>query len=188
MVYLYHKIGMCLDAFDFVFIDIGICSDVIAVSENAYSFRELDNLIRDGRAGDALAVRDLSDLGAGPDDILRRLDLIMPGVFPLWIGALPASYAGAFDMSANRSVLGLLVYGLRAGMGGTMLKTPVGRPEVRYPDGWEDMYFDWKAGKLSAKEFLVKSGLKKATFYNRLSDYSPVYEMNLLYRSRYDIA
>ena len=50
------------------------------------------------------------------------------------------------------------------------------------------MYFDWKAGKLSAKEFLVKSGLKKATFYNRLSDYAPVYEMNLLYRSRYDIA
>lgn len=187
MVYLYHKIGTMLDVFDFVFLDIGIQSNIESVSENMYAWRELDALIQRVQQGDAMAVRDLSDLGGDPRDILHRLNVIMAGTVPLWISGLPDSYANRFDMFANRLVLGLLSYGLQAGAGGSVRRMPVGRPGVQYPDGWEKLYFDWKAGRLSAKDFLIKSGLKKATFYNRLADYAPIYEANLSYRNRYGI-
>ena len=50
-------------------------------------------------------------------------------------------------------------------------KKSVGRPVVQYPVGWEQNYTKWKNKEISSKSFMEQMGLKKATFYNLLTEY-----------------
>ena len=50
-------------------------------------------------------------------------------------------------------------------------KKSVGRPVVQYPVGWEQHYAKWKNKEISSKTFMEQMGLKKATFYNLLTEY-----------------
>jgi DNA invertase Pin-like site-specific DNA recombinase len=46
--------------------------------------------------------------------------------------------------------------------------TPIGRPEVQVPQNFEEIYTQWKQGKLMAVEAFKTLNLKKATFYNKV--------------------
>jgi len=46
-----------------------------------------------------------------------------------------------------------------------------GRQKLPYPDDWEQNYTLWRSGKISATEFMNRSGLKKGTFYNMIKEY-----------------
>ena len=46
-----------------------------------------------------------------------------------------------------------------------------GRKKKTYPEGWSKLYEEWKEKRITSAEFLKKSGLKKATFYNLLGEY-----------------
>ena len=41
----------------------------------------------------------------------------------------------------------------------------VGRPALVYPQNWDDVYADWKAGKITAKAAMEQTGLKRTSFY-----------------------
>ena len=41
----------------------------------------------------------------------------------------------------------------------------VGRPALVYPPNWDDVYADWKAGKITAKAAMEQTGLKRTSFY-----------------------
>ena len=41
----------------------------------------------------------------------------------------------------------------------------LGRPKVKIPEGWDNIYMLWKSGKITAVEAMRKSNLKKSTFY-----------------------
>ena len=61
--------------------------------------------------------------------------------------------------------------------GGKIFEFPVnrrsnsGRQKLDYPDDWEELYELWSNEKISSREFLQRSGLKKATFYNMITEY-----------------
>lgn len=40
-----------------------------------------------------------------------------------------------------------------------------GRPAVGFPEDWDVVYADWKAGKMTAAAAMKKVGLKRTTFY-----------------------
>lgn len=42
----------------------------------------------------------------------------------------------------------------------------IGRPTAQYPDNWNEVFADWKAGKITAVEAMRRTGLKRNTFYN----------------------
>lgn len=42
----------------------------------------------------------------------------------------------------------------------------VGRPQAKYPDGWEETYQEWKAGQITATAAMKQLGLTRNTFYN----------------------
>ena len=46
-----------------------------------------------------------------------------------------------------------------------------GRPTIKVPDDFATLVKLWERGKISFSEVLVKTGLKQATFYNRLREY-----------------
>lgn len=48
---------------------------------------------------------------------------------------------------------------------------PIGRPEIFYPNGWEEEYKKWREGAITAVEARKKLGLRKSTFYKLVSKY-----------------
>lgn len=47
----------------------------------------------------------------------------------------------------------------------------VGRPCAEYPENWNDVYTEWKAGAMTAAEAMEKLQLKKNTFYKLAKQY-----------------
>lgn len=41
----------------------------------------------------------------------------------------------------------------------------LGRPKMKVPDGWGEIYVLWKSGEITAVEAMKRSGLKKSSFY-----------------------
>ena len=41
----------------------------------------------------------------------------------------------------------------------------LGRPTITVPDNWSEVYADWKAGNITAKEAMRRTGLKRSSFY-----------------------
>lgn len=41
----------------------------------------------------------------------------------------------------------------------------LGRPKMKVPEGWEDIYIMWKSGEITAVEAMRRAGMKKSTFY-----------------------
>lgn len=49
---------------------------------------------------------------------------------------------------------------------------PIGRPEIPFPEGWEEVYNKWRDGAITAVEAMRLLRLKKNTFYKLMSSYS----------------
>ena len=51
----------------------------------------------------------------------------------------------------------------------------LGRPKMKIPEGWDNIYRLWKSGEITAVEAMKRSGLKKSTFYKlaKLTDENP---------------
>ena len=50
----------------------------------------------------------------------------------------------------------------------------LGRPRMQVPDGWDEIYKLWQAGKITAVEAMRRSGLKRSSFYklvNMMKEY-----------------
>lgn len=56
---------------------------------------------------------------------------------------------------------------------------------MAFPDGWDKLYEKWKNRTISSKEFMEQSGLKKATFYNMLTEYRTMLEEQNDYLKKY---
>ena len=41
----------------------------------------------------------------------------------------------------------------------------LGRPSIKIPDNWEDVYPEWDSGKITAREAMKRTGLKVNSFY-----------------------
>ena len=52
----------------------------------------------------------------------------------------------------------------------------LGRPKMKIPEGWDNIYMLWKSGEITAVEAMKRSGLKKSTFYKlaKLTNENPV--------------
>ena len=46
-----------------------------------------------------------------------------------------------------------------------------GRPEIKYPEQFENVYNDWKCGRIKGVEAMRILGLKKSTFYKKCKQY-----------------
>lgn len=47
----------------------------------------------------------------------------------------------------------------------------MGRPSRQFPEGWEEAYKEWKAGKVTATATMEQLRLKRNTFYRLVKDY-----------------
>ena len=47
----------------------------------------------------------------------------------------------------------------------------LGRPKLKYPDNWEEIYATWKSGKITAVEAFKTLGMNKGSFYKMVKNY-----------------
>lgn len=54
----------------------------------------------------------------------------------------------------------------------------IGRPKIKIPENFTEVYNKWKDGELSSNESMEKVGLKRTTFYNMVKEYENIISNN----------
>ena len=117
---------------------------------------------------DIVLAPDILSFGTSLSDAERRISrLLEQGVF-VFLAFAPATYKYGLERNSNSAAVMAIIQTLRYKEG---TSAPVGRPKINLPENWETLYEDWQAEEISSAEFIKKSGLKRATFYNVLAEY-----------------
>ena len=162
--------------------------EINVVVENRRSFHEYDSLLKIISVSDIVIVNDVKDLGNNNVDILNRLDWFIQKGRMLVINTISSTYMFGVGQPMNKAVLSTLVQSLATNDSNVvrMSKKPVvGRNKIEFPENWDELFAQWDKHEISSKEFLAKSGLKKATFYNMITEYREIQKINDDYIKRY---
>ncbi len=135
---------------------------------------ELKKMIEFVRCGDAVCVESLSRIGRSTRDILHIMGLLQEKDVAFY------SIKEALDTSTPQGKFTLTIFAALAelerdsilqrqkeGLEAAKARNQIlGRPKVSKPKNFEEIIKEWRSGKLSAKEAIIASKLKRATFYN----------------------
>ncbi len=140
------------------------------------------------RRGDTLVVKSLDRLSRSKADIKNELQYYRDNGIRVKIMDLPTSMMDlpegqewVFEMVNNIliEVLGTIAEQERAtikkrqaeGIAAAKEKgMHLGRPALKKPDNWDEVYRDWKAGKITAKTAMERTGLKRTSFYRLVQE------------------
>ena len=140
------------------------------------------------RSGDTLVVKSLDRLSRNKTDIKNELQYFKDnGIrlkvidLPTTMMELPPGQEWVFDMVNNIliEVLGTIAEQERAtirqrqaeGIAAAKLKGKhLGRPERPKPENWNEVYADWRAGRITARSAMSQLGLGKSIFYRWAKD------------------
>lgn len=188
-LYLYAKTDIDLSVFDDIILRFNNKYTELDITiENRRSFRDLDKLLHRLNKNDVLLINDLSDIGLKQTDLIKYLDYIVYNNIILIIQNIDTTHDDNIDI--NKAVLSTLKQYIVSNNNiiNFLNKSSVGRSKIIFPDNWEDLYNSWINHEITSKEFINKSGLKKATFYNLLGEYKHIQELNLEYINKYRLA
>lgn len=149
---------------------------VYVIVESYRSFHLLEQIIYEKyNSGDGIIVSSLSALGANSTEITCHLDILIQHDIYIAICDHATTYMYGRDSDINKAVLQTIMQGLTDHdaviKSVTHRKSAAGRPRAEFPDGWDELYRQWSDKKISSGDFLKRSGLKKATFYNMINEY-----------------
>ena len=165
------------------------------------SYQALKNPTLGLRKGDTLVIKELDRLGRNKEQIKEELEYWKEKGVRVMVYDIPTtmididddkSAQWIFEMVSNilievlstmaeqerlktqtRREEGVAV--MKVGKDGKRysLKTgrPVGRPNAKFPENWDQYYIKWKNGDITAKSMMEELGLKKSTFYNLVKIY-----------------
>lgn len=191
-LYIYHKTIEDISVFDAVMnLYASVADAVQIVSENRRSYRQFEQLLSEiDTSTDAVIVSDLSSLGLTMEDILNRLDWFISHNVCLFVCKYSTTYEYGMSQPMNKAVLTTLLQ--------SMLNTHKniaeiprnkransGRNKMAFPDGWDELYEKWENKMITSKEFMEYSGLKKATFYNMITEYKAMLKEQSDYLKKY---
>ena len=160
--------------------------DVSYVVENRRSFRELSRIKNKPAAETVIFITSIYSLGMNDEDVASELQWFIDNHFVLFIGSIESSFRD--DVTENKIVLETIIDCLLLGNPGIKKvikneKESAGRKKLPYPDKWEECFDLWEKGEISSSEFLKRSGLKRATFYNLITEYKQAKDKSDKYSS-----
>lgn len=149
--------------------------EIYVVFDHARKETALTKAMDTASAGDIFIIDSLCDLGQTDQEIIRRLCCFMDKRICLIICAVKSTYEKGIDETINGVVLATILEMLSSAHSSESrmirFRKNIGRPGVEFPDGWDEMFQNWKSGKVSSADFMQWSGMKKATFYNKITEY-----------------
>ncbi len=180
-IHVYGKTSEDINSFDGVINAIrGNEQEITITVENKRSFRELENIKAKYR-DDIFLMGSLSSLGTNAPDILDQLKWFIDNEVRLVLCDVPSTYEFGTDQPMNKAILSTLYQSVMS-TGNTIIpmrkKASVGRTRISFPNDWDELYEKWENGQISSKEFIDASGLKKATFYNMITEYKEIQKVN----------
>lgn len=188
-IYIYVKHDTDMSCFDNIIkILKSMSTNIDIIAENRRSFRNFDILKNGMSIGDIIVVNDVSDLGLNNVDIANCLDWFIQKEMLLVINSISSTYMYGIIQPMNKAILSTLLQQIVSRNSNILTmnkKVFVGRNKIEFPDNWDELYEKWKKKEISSKEFIEESGLKKATFYNLLTEYRTLQQMNKDYIERY---
>ena len=140
------------------------------------------------RRGDTLVIKSLDRLSRNKGDIKKELEFFKEnGIrlkvldLPTTMIELPEGQEWVFDMVNNIliEVLASIAQQEREtikkrqaeGIAAAKEKGKhLGRPDLIYPENWNEVYAAWKAGQITAKMAMEQTGLKRTSFYKLASN------------------
>ena len=190
IIHLYAKVHESLAVFDDVIKIIKKDNDELLVtSESRRSFRELERIKSVNNT--VYVVSSLNSLGLNDADIATQLSWFTQKSVILVICDISSTYEFGVSQPMNQAVLSTVLQSILSGNKNVITvsfkRSNSGRSKLPFPDGWEDLYDKWSRGELSSKQFMDLSGLKKATFYNMLTEYKNIQVENSEYLKRYKV-
>ena len=188
-LHIYAKTDTDLSCFDSV-IDVirEESTEIDIITENRRSFRSFEALRDAIPISDAIIINDIGDLGTNSIEISNRLDWFVQKDMFLVINNIPSTYIYGIAQPTNKAILSTLLQQIVADDKNILMMTKkpsVGRNKIEFPENWDELYKEWDRKAISSKAFIERCGLKKATFYNLLTEYKLLQQTNNGYIERY---
>lgn len=165
---------------------------IIVKIEHKRNFRELDNIKIKMKDGDILIIGSLNSLGVSKLDIANELDYFVEKEKNLVVANIESTYQYGVSQPMNKAIIKTILDSLVRENNILKLKenkrSNAGRNKIEFPDNWEGLYEKWDRGEISSKKFLDESGLKKATFYNMITEYKGILKANADFVDKYKLA
>ena len=140
------------------------------------------------RNGDTLVIKSLDRLSRSKSDIHNELQYFNnSGIrlkvidLPTTMMDLPEAQSWIFEMINNVmiEVLGTIAEQERMTLRQRQAEGIVaakakgqhmGRPKSQFPDNWDEIYLEWEAGDLTAREAMALTGTKRTSFYKLIKE------------------
>ena len=157
--------------------------EVFVSTEERRTFRELNNIKRECTEDDIVMIGTVKSLGISTVDVANQLQWFIDKPVMLVICDVNTTYTFGVSQPLNKAVLGTILQSVLENDGRVVRvsgnrRNNSGRSKVEFPEGWEELFGQWENKEISSGEFLEKSGLKKATFYNLISEYKKMKEIS----------
>ena len=190
-IHLYAKRHEPLSVFDNVIAVIRQESDDLYITcESKRSFREFESMKKIDKET-IYVVSSLDSLGLNDADISTQLSWFIDNSVKLVVCNIPSSYEFGVTQPMNQAVLSTLLQSILSGNKNIITvsfkRSNSGRNKLPFPDNWDELYEQWSNNDISSKQFIEMSGLKKATFYNLMTEYKEIQAANAQYLKQYKV-
>lgn len=194
IVYLYTKTTDNVKELQYVLQSINLYKRYKKIrisTEPRRSFTELEEIKKIMQEDDICIITNPAALGLNEADIATQLDWFIKKPRILLVYDFASTYNLGVGQPLNKAVLLTIQQSILEQSGKRIIKIPenrksnAGRNRIKFPEGWEELYIQWENKEISSKEFLERSGLKRATFYNLLTEYREVIDQNKRFFDQY---
>lgn len=167
--------------------------DVYISREPRRSFSELEKVKEAMRENDICIITNPASLGLNGKDVVSQLEWFVRKPRILLMYDFNTTYLWGVSEPLNQAILQTIQQSVLEQDGKRIIKTPEnrksnsGRSRIEFPDNWAELYELWEKKEITSVEFLEKSGLKRATFYNMIKQYQQMQEENRSVSDKYKV-
>lgn len=165
-------------------------TDICVSVEHMRSFQELEKIKNEMTNDDILIIGSLKSLGINEKDIANSLKYFIQNGKCLVVSNIESTYKYGVSQPMNKAILSTILDSVLLNNKNIIelprnRKNNSGRNKIDFPNNWEELYENWENNNISSKEFLDKSGFKKATFYNMITEYKEILKANEAFVKKY---
>lgn len=188
-IFIYTKLHEQLDDFTKMLDSIKHEEDELYVtSENRRAFQLFNDMMRKVNKEDVIGISSLKSLGTNDADVAVQLTWFIERGIRLVICEIPSTYEFGVSTPVNQAVLSTILQSVLNKdniVAASFKRSNCGRNKLPFPDNWDELYDQWTQRKITSKKFIELSGLKKATFYNLMTEYKEIQNANEQFLKRY---
>jgi hypothetical protein len=186
-IYLYAKQEDRIEELQYVLQNISVFhkhNEIYISREPRRSFGELEKIKEVMQENDVCIITNPASLGLNETEVVTQLDWFIQKSRILLIYDFKTTYQWGVSEPLNQAILQTIQESVLRQAGKRVIKMPenrksnAGRSRIELPENWAELYEQWENQKITSKEFLEKSGLKRATFYNLITEYREMKKEN----------